>query len=70
MLCVPWLEFFLGITWHQMHMTTLQVPAATKFTAVYPIPFLLVFFTATFYERYINYLSLIHDPEFSAFPQK
>lgn len=48
LLCVPWLKFFLGITWHQMYTTTLQVPAATKFTAIYSIPFLLVFLRCHF----------------------
>lgn len=70
LLCVPWLEFFLGITWHQMYTTALQVSTATKLTAIYSVPFLLAFWTATIYEPNTNYLSLIHDPEFSAFPQK
>lgn len=62
-------NLFLGITWHQMY-TTLQVSTATKFTAIYSVPFLLGFCTAAIYEQNINYLRLIHDPEFSAFAQK
>lgn len=49
---------------------TQQLSMATKITAINSALFVLGFCAASIYEPHINYLSLIHDPEFSAFLQK
>jgi len=63
LLCVSGLEFFLGITWHQMYTTTLQVSTATKFYSQ-------IFCSTSACFLHCRYLWAQHKlPEFNSWPR-